>query len=255
MGESAGAASAHIHAAFGRPQFQKVILQSGNALCPWATTKAGGRSLAQRLAEELDCSAIDDLCHVDAGALVKAALKINGPMGRNVFVPDLMDSAFFPEGLAGLERPLGLPAIVGINADEGAFLAALFLSSKRISERLSDPSESWNALGQALLLANSSAAKAARSEYFSDDEVIGWDSAGKLSQCISDAFFVHPFFRLLKAGSPPLFAYKYCHRGDASLPQILTGGGDFGVSHFDEVLIQFDNKVNLSGADKWERDD
>ena len=255
MGESAGAASVHIQAAAASPHklpFHKVILQSGTATCPWATTratKAGAKTLAERLAEGLNCSGLEDLRRVDSTDLVKAALKINGPMGHNLFLPDHTDSIFFPEGLKGLERPLGVPAIVGINADEGAFGAALFLSSKRICQSLNHPSE----FGQALLLGAdnaSSAAKAARNEYFLDNEVIGWDSAGKLSRLISDAFFVHPFFRLLKATTAdgvlqPLFAYKYSHRGEASLPQIMTGVDSFGVSHFDEVLIQFDNKVNL----------
>ena len=53
-----------------------------------------------------------------------------------------------------------------------------------------------------------------------------------------------------------MFAYKYSHHGQVSFPRLIlmTGGGEgpleededgggFGVSHFDEVLLQFNTKV------------
>ena len=113
--------------------------------------------------------------------------------------------------------------------------------------------------------------------------------ARKFSQIISDAMFVHPWYRLLKQNtskanfSPDpekekveeekennaektnaaakMFVYKYSHRGQFSFPRLIlmTSGSEdirpaleddddiFGVSHFDEILIMFNNKVRNRG--------
>ena len=108
--------------------------------------------------------------------------------------------------------------------------------------------------------------------------------AKKFSQIISDAMFVHPWYRMLKQNSSnanfsstssdsekgeeennaektkaaaKMFVYKYSHRGQLSFPRLIlmTSGSEdipgledgdddiFGVSHFDEILIMFNNKV------------
>ena len=108
--------------------------------------------------------------------------------------------------------------------------------------------------------------------------------ARKFSQIISDAMFVHPWYRMLKQNSSKanfsssssekrekeennaakneaaakMFVYKYSHRGQLSFPRLIlmTSGSEdipvleddddddiFGVSHFDEILIMFNNKV------------
>jgi hypothetical protein len=46
----------------------------------------------------------------------------------------------------------------------------------------------------------------------------------------------------------PCYVYMFSHRGEASLPQLMMpqlsdNKRDLGVSHFDEVLLQFTNKV------------
>ena len=77
----------------------------------------------------------------------------------------------------------------------------------------------------------------------------------RLTRAISDALFVYPFYRMLKTAgdSTPnrVFAYKYSHRGEVSLTQIISTASNArsqkktssSSSHFDEVLIQFENKV------------
>ena len=77
----------------------------------------------------------------------------------------------------------------------------------------------------------------------------------RLTRAISDALFVYPFYRMLKTAgdSTPnrVFAYKYSHRGEVSLTQIISATSNAhrnvqqkkASSHFDEVLIQFENKV------------
>eukprot|EP00093_Oithona_nana_P010156 10156.XXX_222344_223334_1 [CDS] Oithona nana genome sequencing. len=77
----------------------------------------------------------------------------------------------------------------------------------------------------------------------------------RLTRAISDALFVYPFYRMLKTAgdSTPnrVFAYKYSHRGEVSLTQIISTASNArspkktssSSSHFDEVLIQFENKL------------
>lgn len=78
----------------------------------------------------------------------------------------------------------------------------------------------------------------------------------RLTDAISDALFVHPLHLMLsEAGCNPenerCYVYKYSHRGETSLSQLMPASSseveddkrDLGVSHFDEVLLQFTNKV------------
>ena len=88
-----------------------------------------------------------------------------------------------------------------------------------------------------------------------DDEEVerkedGEVAEDRLTRAISDALFVYPFYRMLKTAaagdSTPnrVFAYKYSHRGEVSLTQIIKRNVQKKASsHFDEVLIQFENKV------------
>lgn len=95
-----------------------------------------------------------------------------------------------------------------------------------------------------------------------DDEEVerkedGEVAEDRLTRAISDALFVYPFYRMLKTAaagdSTPnrVFAYKYSHRGEVSLTQIISATSNAhrnvqqkkASSHFDEVLIQFENKV------------
>ena len=58
-----------------------------------------------------------------------------------------------------------------------------------------------------------------------------------------------------------MFAYKYSHHGQVSFPRLIlmTGGegpfeedeNGFGVSHFDEVLLQFNTKVRIFWYSKF----
>ena len=155
--------------------------------------------------------------------------------------------------------------LIGINSDEGAFLSAALasnlgdrLSSSSLKKRLKQSGKGSNALLSALLwlsrLPDSEEAEAKVRTHYGLDVERSW-SKDHLTWAISDALFVYPFYRMLNTltTGPTLnnkvFAYKYSHRGDASLTQIITNGGDASskaVSHFDEVLIQFENKVILA---------
>ena len=181
---------------------------------------------------------------------------------------------FLPVMADDINLELKLPCLIGINSEEGAFLSAGLsgLRGRRLS-RLNNSSlkkglkqsgeDGRNGLLSSLLwlsrlpVASTEAAEAkVRAHYGLQDEVESW-SQDRLTRAISDALFVYPFYRMLSTLSrhktqPPrledarVFAYRYSHRGEASLTQIITngtGGATEAVSHFDEVLIQFQNKV------------
>ena len=87
----------------------------------------------QRLLELLFCNSAEDLKGIDSRDLVKAAFKINGPLGQNHFLPDPSDEAFFGDAAATavnfVEKNLDdisacadLPCLIGINEEEGDFL-------------------------------------------------------------------------------------------------------------------------------------
>lgn len=119
MGESAGAASVHYQCMAMDPSealFHKVIMQSGSALCPWA--RASLPDLWQRLSKAM--GDLGPASVADVANIIKAAVKINGPGPHNFFLPTPDDSVFFEAAKGG---PLPI-ALLGINADEGAFLAS-----------------------------------------------------------------------------------------------------------------------------------
>ena len=66
----------------------------------------------------------------------------------------------------------------------------------------------------------------------------------------SDEMFVHPIYTTCRhlrddCGLKELFAYKYGYKGEISLANLLQYfEKDLGVSHFDEVILQFDNDVS-----------
>jgi cholinesterase len=247
-GESAGAASVHFHmlSSKSRGLFHKAILQSGTALCPWASTTEIN-SISKLT------SGTDELRRADAKDLIMMATKAPAPMGSVAFLPS-PDDDFLPENPDILVRKWNedMPIVVGINSNEGAFLAPALLASKTVSARLNDKTS--GTLSELLSLPSSYYCEdRVRKAYFGQSKVIDWSTINLLSDAISDSFFTYPLYRLLRqilASSSPcstrVFAYSYGHRGQFSFAQMMTGyegEEDLGVSHFDEVLLQFNNKV------------
>ena len=236
MGESAGAASVHFHAlSLDNHLFHKIILQSGTAFCPWASTKTtnstgnmtdGNNFAVQRLLfDVLHCNSLEELRQIDSQDLVKAARKINGPLGHNRFLPDLSDKAFFGVQSSGKNKQQ--PCLIGINANEGDFLVATLMQSSKAKAKLNQEPRG-SALADILMLSSSSEQRGQSSfeqehqqslghrinrEYGLDEaphSIINWEPAKPLSQSISDVMFVHPFYRFLqKEASPDGSSGKY----------------------------------------------
>ncbi len=255
-GESAGAASVHYHMMSGaRGLFHKVILQSGTATCPWAN---GDKDLSPDSLGLLQktIKPNSSLDNVDVERIVKAGLKVSSSQGsipKQAFAP-VVDGKIVPDDPVRMEassrsQPSNMPAMIGINKDEGAFMAAAFLQSKWVSKSLKDPKS--EILGDMLYLPpkRSSKVTAIKQEIFGSD-VIDESKAKVLSDAIGDVAFKLPFSKTLKSlkrNGNPTYAYHYSHKGEFGFPQMMgySGDQDLGVSHFDEVLLQFTNKVNF----------
>ena len=197
MGESAGAASAHFQATAtsyaNDGLFQRIILQSGSANCPWAwTSKTSAASAASRLLEISGCNSLAQLQLASFDDLVKAAIKING-LGHNLFRPTPDASDFF--GGLSLRPSLGCPlaSLVGLNADEGAFLTAGLLGSGEAGLKRAS-----RLLQAALLLHDKSEANEVRRHYL-EGEAINWTTADHLTRAISDGLFGYPLQLFLQS--------------------------------------------------------
>ncbi len=90
MGESAGAASVHMHAltSWGQRNVQRLIMQSGSALSPWAWNKqngaqAGEKNSSVQLLQGLGVTSVSEMRGLSAETIVKEAVKI----GFMAFLP------------------------------------------------------------------------------------------------------------------------------------------------------------------------
>ena len=193
------------------------------------------------------------------------------------------------EAEADINLELKLPCLIGITAEEGATLSALLLSNSSLKKKLRKSDGKllsalllWSPTKTSRRTrmpkkddaASASAVAKVRAHYSLEQEQPkegsirrrSWDdeeverkedevAEDRLTRAISDALFVYPFYRMLKTAaagdSTPnrVFAYKYSHRGEVSLTQIISATSNVqqkkasSSSHFDEVLIQFENKV------------
>ena len=143
--------------------------------------------------EAMDCNNMDEMRLMSASHLVKTAVKING-LGHNLFRPTV-DGAFLSE--ATVKWPLTspdwgcpVPCLVGLNADEGAFLTAGLLATT---------DRSLDLVGRTLLLDDKSEANEVRQHYFGQAATaINWENADHLTKAISDGLFGHPLQLLLR---------------------------------------------------------
>ncbi|GFO12050.1 carboxylic ester hydrolase [Plakobranchus ocellatus] len=147
FGASSGASMVSIFtiSPLTRGKFQKAIIQSGGALCPWAVFTPGRAvnvpsQIALALASSLNCSInqggmnvseeiLACLRAVPVDTLVKESVKLQEQRygGNMVFVPVSGDaSGFLPETpeqlLAKTDELVFIPTIVGFTTDDGSWL-------------------------------------------------------------------------------------------------------------------------------------
>ncbi|XP_071506844.1 acetylcholinesterase-like [Diadema antillarum] len=135
MGQSAGSASVGLHVL--SPQssglFQQAIMESGNALCPWAVDTNIDRQIAlsDEIAKQVGCYSADSedliscLRTVDEPTLTRAQIIISAQylLNEMLFTP-VVDFDFLPDlpiNIVQRSEFNSVPTLLGTNQDEGTF--------------------------------------------------------------------------------------------------------------------------------------
>nr|XP_054750531.1 cholinesterase-like [Lytechinus pictus] len=150
MGESAGAASVGLHllSPLSQGLFRHAIMESGNALCPWAVDTNITRQVGftKDIADRVNCSTTDneDLVECLRNTDVIVLLRVQALLvGQNLFnellfVP-VVDGSFLPDipiDMIKREEFHKVPTLLGTNEDEGTLIA---LRAYPIYLRRTDP--------------------------------------------------------------------------------------------------------------------
>ncbi|XP_071500640.1 acetylcholinesterase-like [Diadema antillarum] len=125
-GESAGGGSVSLHmlSPLSTGLFQQAIMQSGNAICPWAwSTNEGATAAHRELAVQVGCDQTDSsamvecLRHVDMDTLIREQIL----MGNGALSAPVVDGDFLPYNPVDMARRgqfQMVPTLIGTNEDE-----------------------------------------------------------------------------------------------------------------------------------------
>ncbi|VVC27653.1 Hypothetical protein CINCED_3A014226 [Cinara cedri] len=258
-GMSAGAASVHYHlvSPMSLGLFNRVIAESGSALCHWAYTENVVEK-TKALAEFLGCptyySTDTVKCLRSRPALaITESLKNFLPWKYNPFSP------FGPSvETAGVERflpdlPENLPAqdiplLFSFTQDDGLYPSAELVS---LEETLLDMETNWNYILPFLLDYNNTIsdeslrpeiAQKIKTFYFKNNPV-SVNTKNNVIQMTSDRMFKEPVARAAKLlaskSKSPVFFYEFGYKGKYSLSDkyIKSGNSDgLGVAHGDDTM-------------------
>ncbi|CAL4079193.1 unnamed protein product [Meganyctiphanes norvegica] len=260
FGESAGASSVHMQIITPHSDglFQRAIMQSGNALCPWAMGESH-LSNTKKLATDLGCTQVDDsqtmiecLQTVSLEELMLKYANTTLPYGEhpNMWGPrvdgDYVPAA--PEVLLKEGRFKGVDIIAGINSHEGASFAGVYFMSP---DGLSDFNDNFDNLAPVTLEIRQQEdnplgiARAAFDFYIGYNESVAQHDADKVTQLYSDRQFIVPHelvskFTVKHKPERSLFLYQLDHRGQRSFASYFEGYGDHWVDHGDDVFYFFE---------------
>ncbi|CAL4119823.1 unnamed protein product, partial [Meganyctiphanes norvegica] len=259
-GESAGSASVHMQILTPHSDglFQRAIMHSGNALCPWAMGE-DHLSRAKRLATDLGCPIVEDLQwmleFLQAIPLTDLIIKTSEHMLHLAILPNVwgprVDGDYLleaPELLLKKGNFKGVDLIAGINSHEGATFAGEYFVKPDGLSSIND-----NFAIQAPLSLEfreqednpEGIARAAFDFYLGFNEKVTQDSADKVVQLYSDRHFNVPHesvckFTLKHKPEGSLFLYLLDHRGQRSLASFPNGVGAHWVSHADDLFYFFE---------------
>ncbi|CAL4110165.1 unnamed protein product [Meganyctiphanes norvegica] len=257
MGESAGAASVHAHilSPLSKGLFHRSIMQSGNALCPWAL---GGHHL--QLAQELGRNhgwemhmgteaLLSTLQRAPAEDLLKAMVKHMG--AGYLLLGPRVDGTFLPappEVLLQQGRYNHVDILTGVTKDEGSMItyrlygtrtglkhhvAKLPVNAPLILEfRDEEPRRQEMAVQ-------------VYKHYLGGDGVPGSGHADQMTQMLGDRYFAVPHdlsskLHLQNRKTENIFLYEFKHRGKLSSGDLFrTDIGKDWVTHADDLLYLF----------------
>ncbi|CAL4063675.1 unnamed protein product [Meganyctiphanes norvegica] len=260
FGESAGSSSVHMQilAPHSDGLFQRAIMQSGNALCPWAMGESH-LSNTKMLATNLGCTTVNDsqsmidcLQTVPLVDLMVAYSKFTLPLlqNHNVWGPrvdgDFVPAA--PEVLLKEGRFKAVDIIAGVNSHEGAALAGDFFLNHDGLSNFNKNFDNLTPVGLELRQQENNPlgiARAAFDFYLDQDESVAQHHAEKVIQLYSDRQFNVPHesvsqFTVKHKPESSLFIYQLDHRGKRSFAFHLEGFGDHWVSHGDDCFYFFE---------------
>ncbi|XP_047488867.1 cholinesterase 1-like isoform X2 [Penaeus chinensis] len=262
FGQGAGSAAAHMqvlspHAA---GLFNRVILQSGNALSPWAL-RCDHRKNAAVIGEAFGCPDVNASSPVDLNSTALLDCLRELPFEQLAVIPSAfvvwlnapqvmtprVDGKFLPAHPAhllkeGLFNRVSL--ISGINQQEGALPALATLTTPFLNAALT---ENFSQVGPIILNVQDEEnavflSRRAFNAYLPQYQV-NEDTVGDFAKLLGDEAFRVPHREVVRLHSMAgglVFAYELKHRGLQSLTELFnTSAGDSWVSNGDDLQYLF----------------
>ncbi|ROT67908.1 JHE-like carboxylesterase 1 [Penaeus vannamei] len=261
FGQGAGAAAAHLQVL--SPQaaglFSRVILQSGNALSPWAL-RCDHRKNAAVVGAAFGCAGVDSSSPADLNSTALLDCLRELPFEQLAVIPSVfvtwlnapqvmtprVDGSFLPAHPALLLRDgrfNRVSLISGVN-QEGALPALATLETPFLKKALT---ERFPEVGPVILNVQEEKnavllARQAFSAYLPQYRV-NEDTVGDFAKLLGDEAFRIPHREVVRLHSMAgglVFAYELKHRGLQSLTDIFnTSAGDSWVSNGDDLQYLF----------------
>ncbi|KAL0274234.1 UNVERIFIED_CONTAM: hypothetical protein PYX00_006708 [Menopon gallinae] len=268
FGESAGAASIHYHMLSKRSKglFDRAILESGTANCPWAFLPGSeAKKKAVSLARKLSCWTLTDAMTLDC-LMKKSAKEITEKQAKAVSLGDLLSMRPFafvptqepvfddalisedPDTLIAKEPANPVPAILGSNSREALIVWPVFEKIDPIG--LLTWLIGWDLslfypahLLKKLPLQKKRLIHYRLKEFYFGENSVGKATLGNLIDLITDSVFVVPIQRAsarLANGSSPVYNYVFAFDGPYGHYKREFGlTNERGVSHADELGYLF----------------
>nr|AFH01340.1 carboxylesterase [Nilaparvata lugens] len=269
VGESAGAASAHFHILSPQSQglFQRAILLSGTADCPWAVSTAHQNgNLTAKMASLVNCSA-----DTSATELLECLRKVEGSeflihnekfqtVWKGYSVPIVIfrptieshsGNAFITQ--ESYKSQSKKPMMIGATSDEGALVLAILKRDKTrsLESALSEFDKRFTEImpveGDFLDDPDhKERAEKIKTEYFGNSTISN-ETLPQLTKLYSDTYFLNGIKSTLSRHEGEKYVYKFGYEGSYSISQLLSGDPTYrnGVCHADDLFYLFPMKPFL----------
>lgn len=250
FGESAGGASVDLHLIFGQEKlFDKVIMQSGVGLCPWAMVDAD-TSAPVKLANRLGLptsdvtESMEFLATSDPKLVIAATSELDLTFGPCV-EKDIEDvERFIFEHPVNMKKSnIGnIPILLGYNSDEG-----LTLFEHMKPEDYSSMNVFYDTLNRYFTFDSEYLAEMEaeiRHFYIGDDEIFSEDVKVGLIRFFSDLSNNYPVVRTINKyienNAKNIYYYVFFYDGERGFVKQKNNITSAGVPHADEISYFFD---------------
>ncbi|XP_030828046.1 cholinesterase 1-like [Strongylocentrotus purpuratus] len=264
MGESAGAASVGLHllSPLSKDLFHQSIMQSGNALCPWAVDTNIDRQIGftMEIADRVNCTTTDNqalvecLKNVEINELLAAQAALVGKYlhVELLFVP-VVDGAFLPDvplELIKRREFKSVPTLLGTNREEGTLIALraypLYIGSR--NPPTTTLQEFRDFLPDYLYEYTPLVASAVEQWYIDwkladDPEADQFEAFVNLQTDQVFACSTEAMARALEESGAPVFRYEMTHD-----PSTLIVPGWLGAGHGEDLQFVFARGLSSTGG-------